>query len=297
MSNSVSIYYMSGNIFQEIKYNNFDELHDKLKLLINNDSDILTQLLINNDILNNFDNIDMSILSKLNEHNSISIIFNNKNLLYCLGNEDGRYILDHKNDKYSKLLKIIIDFYKDKSYYIIVNSSYKIIVLDAIRIEGYYLGYASMYLQNNYVKNYKKKLLEINKEYALDHVSTYLQNDIDFVLQIVRENKYILEFASTNLQNDKDIVINLQNNKEIVLEAVRQHGLALKFASINLQNDKDIVLTAIRQNGKYLEYASINLQNDKNIVLEAVKQNGLALKFASIDLQNDKDIILAIKIE
>ena len=78
MSNIVFIYYISGDIFQEIKYNNFDELHDKLKLLINNDSDILIQLLINHEILNNFDIIDVFILSKLNEYNCISIIFSDK---------------------------------------------------------------------------------------------------------------------------------------------------------------------------------------------------------------------------
>ena len=77
MSQTVSIYHMiSGNIFQEIKYNDFNELCNILKLIIiNHDSDILIQLLINDDILNNFGDINMSILSNLNKDNCIMILF------------------------------------------------------------------------------------------------------------------------------------------------------------------------------------------------------------------------------
>ena len=79
MTNIVFICYMSGNVFNEIKYNDFDELYDKLKLMIiQNDTDILMKLLINDEILNEFDIIDISILSKLNKHTCITVILSDK---------------------------------------------------------------------------------------------------------------------------------------------------------------------------------------------------------------------------
>ena len=82
MTNIVVIrYIITGDVYNEIKYNNFADLHNKLKLMIiKYDTDILMTLLINNKILNNFDIIDTSILSTLNENNGILIIFTNKNL-------------------------------------------------------------------------------------------------------------------------------------------------------------------------------------------------------------------------
>ena len=60
MTKNVSIYNISGNIFQEIKYTDFNNLCYQLKILIiNNDSDseLYITLLLNEDILNNSDNI------------------------------------------------------------------------------------------------------------------------------------------------------------------------------------------------------------------------------------------------
>ena len=78
MSKIVSICHINGNVFQKIKYDNFDELSDKLKLfIIYHDSDILIQLIINNNILNNFNIIDNVILSNLND-DIITVIFSQK---------------------------------------------------------------------------------------------------------------------------------------------------------------------------------------------------------------------------
>ena len=75
----ISICNMSGNVFREIEYTDFNELHDKLEsIIISYDSDILIQLVINNEILNNFDIIDTLILSKITEYCFITIIFSQK---------------------------------------------------------------------------------------------------------------------------------------------------------------------------------------------------------------------------
>ena len=142
MINNVFIRRMSGEIFQEINYIDTNDLNKKLKLLITyNDSDLCLQLLINENILNNFDIIDTLILSKLNDNDFITIIFSQKKEMYCLNNENGKYILDNKQDNYSKLLEKIISYYENKSYDIIKNSSYKEIVLKAVKKDGYSLIY------------------------------------------------------------------------------------------------------------------------------------------------------------
>ena len=254
MLKNISICHKNNDLFQKIEYNNFDTLQHKLKLLIiNYDSDIFITLLINDNILNKFDIINMIILSKLNDLDTITIVFNQKKELYCLKNYNGKYILNWKNDNYSRLLKIIIDIYQNNSYNIIMNSSYKDIVLKAVKENCLALGYAS----------------------------TLLQNDREVILAAVIQNGYLLQYANILLQNDR----------EIVLEAVKQNGYALQHTSNNFKNDKEIVLEAVKENGYALEFASSDLKNNKEIVLEAVKENGNALIFASINLQHDKEII------
>ena len=66
--NTVYICYISSIVFQEIKYNSFYDLKRQLKLLIiYHDSDIFITLLINN-----------NILSRLNNYDIITIVFNQK---------------------------------------------------------------------------------------------------------------------------------------------------------------------------------------------------------------------------
>ena len=299
---NIIIYNISGSIFLEINYTDINELNEKLKLIITNyDSDLYVQLLINENILNNFNIIDISILLNLTKNDFITIVFNQKKEMYCLNNENGKYILDNKQDNYSKLLEKIISYYENKSYDIIKNNSYKEIVLKAVKKDGYSLIY-TINLQND-----KEVVLEAVKQNgnSLNFANINLQNDKEVVLEAVKQNGNSLNFASSLLQNDKEVVLkavkqngnallfvstNLQNNKEVVLNAIKQNCYALSFASIDLQNDKEIVLEAVKQNGFVLKYASIDLKNNKEIVTAAIKQNIKALKFASIDLQNSNKI-------
>ena len=249
MSNMVSIRYMfTGNIFAKIKYNTFNDLSDKLKsLVLKYDSDILIKLLINDETLNYFEDvIKISILLNLNEDTCISVIFIDKKILYCLNNENGIYVLDFYCDKYSKLLNTIIEFYENDSYNLIMNISYKDLVLKAIKKNGL----------------------------ALEYASVNLQNDKEVVLKAIKQNEFVLKYASINLQNDK----------EFIIESINA-GCTLTYINDIFLNDKEVMLEAVKKNGKFLDYASINLKNNKEIVLEAVKQNGIALEFASSRLK------------
>ena len=242
MANTVFIRYISGNVFQEFQYNDFNELYVKLKIIIKKyDSDVLIQLLIDDEMLNNFDIIDTFVLSKLNKYNYISVILSNKNTLYCLDNINGKYILDYKNDNYTRILSTIIEFYENDSYDIIINSSYKDLVLKALKNKGLDLRYAG----------------------------SALQNSKEVVLESIKKTGYGLKYASINLRYDR----------EFILECVKIDGIALEFVGSTLQNDREIVLEAIKQNGYSITYANIEFKNDKEIILEAIKQNKNALKY------------------
>ena len=256
MTNTVSIRYMiTGNVFNVIKYNNFNELYDKLEsIILNHDSEILIKLLINDKILNYHNAINTSLLPNLNEDTYISVIFSDKKKLYCLNNENGIYILDSYCDKYSKLLNIIIKFYENDSYDIIMNSSYKEIVLESIK-------------QN---------------EYALEYASIDLHNNKEFILESINAGCVLLY-----------VNIVFRHNKEVMLEAVKKNGRSLYYTSIKLQDDKDIVLTAVKQNGRALIFASDRLKKNKVIALEAVKQSSRAFIHVNKRLRKNKDIILA----
>ena len=325
MSKTVSIYTISGNILQKIKYIDFNDLSHQLKLLIiRYDSDSFSTLLINENVINNFDIIDMILLSQLNDYDIITIVFSQKKELYCLSNNNGKYILNNKyKDNYSKILKTIIKDFEDNSYDIIINNSYENLVLMAVSYDGSILKYVSFDLQNNEeivytaVSDYGRALkyantdLQNNKEivlncirqdaFAIIYASIDLQNDKEFILECIQQNEYILQVIFFNVIVNKDILQNditkfknditkFKNDKEIVLKGVKQNGLFLQFTNIELQYDKEIVLEAVKQNGLSLEYVNENFRSNKEIVLEAVKQNIVALKFASISLKNNKDI-------
>ena len=131
--------------------------------------------------------------------------------------------------------------------------------------------------------------------------------DLEFVLEAVKEHGCALMFAFGQLRNDRQFVTeavrqrgsalqfvseDLQSDTEIVLEAVRQDGTALQFAAKNLHRDGAIVWAAVQQNGSALQFAFEDLQSNRKLVLEAVRKSGRALQFASKKLQNDRLLVL-----
>ena len=221
MATTVHIYSMSGDVFEEIEYTTIDDLKEKLiSLLVKYDADIHIQLLINGNDLNNFDIIDTVILSKIAEHGFITVILSYKKDLYCLGNENGKYILDDRNDNYSELLKLVILYKKNNSYNIIKKYSYKRLLL----------------LEDDEIDERDGK--------SLEYASDILKNDKQFILKAVKQNGFYLYYTSNHLKNDK----------EIVLAAVIQIGAALIFASTLLHNNKEFILECVKQNSHVLQY-------------------------------------------
>ena len=172
MANTIFIRYISGDIFKEFQYNNFNELYNKLRfIVISYDADILIQLLLNKEMINNDDDINTVVLSTVNENNNnILVILTDKKILYCLDNINGKYILNNNDDKYTKILSTIIKFYENNSYNIIMTSSYKDLIMKAVKHKGSDLEFVSRILQNS-------------KEVILDNV----KQNMDALLRYMRQ--------------------------------------------------------------------------------------------------------------
>ena len=135
---------MNGKIFKEIEYTTINELNKKLiNLVLSYNAGIHIQLLINENNLNNFNIIDTNILSTILEHGFINVVFIEKKEFYCLKNDYGIYKLNYNNDKYSKLLKLVILYYQQNSYNLITKSSYEDLVTIIINLNGYALEHIS----------------------------------------------------------------------------------------------------------------------------------------------------------
>ena len=305
MTNTIFIRYINGNIFQEIKYNDINDLIDILKLLIEQyDTDIHIQLLVNEKFLNDFDNIDSLILSNLNGYD-INVVFSEKKKLYCLDIINGKYILDDKNDNYSKILKFIISHYKNKSFDIITKNTYINLLKIAIKENESILEYASKDLKNN--EEFILTCINTYTKSLLNYISDDLKNNKEFILKVVKISGRALFSVNNHFKNDREIILtainkysnaifyiddNFKNDKEIILILVKKEGQMLSCTNSDLRNDEEIVLEAVRENGESLRYASDNLKDTREIVLEAVRKCGEALEFASDRLKNDKFIIL-----
>jgi len=164
---------------------------------------------------------------------------------------------------------------------------------------------------------------------ALRHASSVLRKNYDIVRAAVQQHCQAFEFADPVVQNDAEFVLQmiavspgvlrwasprLRNNKQLVMASVAQDGMMLKHA---LYCDDEVVATAINQNNKALQYVNhipdclsirqLVVQNhdflgykcmadQADICLEVVERNGLHLQYVSPVLrQNDKIVRAAVQ--
>ena len=173
--------------------------------------------------------------------------------------------------------------------------------------------------RNKYVNILKSSPFELqdNKEYVLDivekcgeaiqYASPRLKNDRNVAITAINNNGFSLKYVSKELQDDEDIVLlaidnyalalgfasdNLKKDRNIVMEAVKRNGFSLHYTPQEIRNDKQIVIEAVKNYGRSLTIASKELQNDRDVVKIAVKKQGNALFFLSKEFQNDYDIVM-----
>ena len=115
----------------------------------------------------------------------------------------------------------------------------------------------------------KKKWLE-NRELKYEKFfPVEFMNDKDFVLNHIKKYSYGLQHASTQLKKDR----------EFVLKVIQQQADEFRFASRSICNDKELIFAALKQFLGIWGYTSFELKTDKKFVLEMVQRNGLAIPF------------------
>ena len=179
---------------------------------------------------------------------------------------------------------------------------YQIIVLEAIKQNGFALQFASPEM-----KKQKEVVIPAVQQngLALQFADPDLQDDIEVVKAAVQQNGLALHYASTRLKMAKCIVHMavsdngealqfaapyLKDDIDIVKAAVSKTGKAYIYASRSMRNIPEIALAAIPNYGCALGYANCQIQNDRNVVLKAVENDGLALEYAP-NYQDDREIV------
>jgi hypothetical protein len=193
-------------------------------------------------------------------------------------------------------------------------------------------------LQNN--KNFWRFILQFERDYlgkkwdiytrnsvfhvAFELASEALQNDNDFIKELLKISPWMISYGLNNLDDESLIPYILDNPfilqrftisdrlaYKIASEAdidqtknlVDKCGLWLKYLPENMKKDKNIVESAFNDNPTYLEFIDSSLKSDKNflkdIFIKAINNSklfnlGEAISFADDIIQNDPSFFLEI---
>ena len=217
----------NNNIFQKIEYSSIIDLSHQLKSVINDNYDI--QLTLNNTVLNKFNIINNSILSKISDTDIIKIIFTQE--------DNKTSILEAMKNDIDTLLHISDDLKNDKEFMIAcVKENVK-----------------SLLHSSDNLKNDKEFILTCIKEngLALEYASDDLKNDIEIVLYAVLQDELALKFASIELKNkikiiEKSSIPRLQCiyckkfYKSIKTKSFHMKSCKLDYPEIIIVNNRDI---------------------------------------------------------
>ena len=138
----VNICCINDKIYQKIKYDSIIDLSNQLKSVIDNNCELFIKLTLNNIVLNKFNIINNSVLSKLIDTDVIRIIFNEEELLLDCVNinlkDDKNNILEGVKNDVDILLHISDDLKNDREF-----------ILSCIKIHVKSLLYAGDNLKND----------------------------------------------------------------------------------------------------------------------------------------------------
>ena len=142
----------------------------------------------------------------------------------------------------------------------------------------------------------------------IKYANIHLQNNRDFLINLILNNAAVLQHLEPQWQTDRQIVLKalrspnigfsdarkaiklFPNDYAIIFEAVGIDSFLIGKIDDRFQTDPRIALKAMQQNGM-LFYVHESLRDDFDIVLAAVRNNPNALKFASARLRADPTIV------
>lgn len=149
-------------------------------------------------------------------------------------------------------------------------------------------------------------------ESLFEYVSPKLQNDREFILEMVDKNCSILEYAPKKYHDDDEIMnkaINimgymvrvasdrLRNDKDFCLKAVKSQADAFSVLPAKMKEDKDLLMAAMSQRGEFLMYSPL-VKTDKQLLIQAFSnafppQSRHLLSVTSEEFRNDPEVALA----
>lgn len=149
-------------------------------------------------------------------------------------------------------------------------------------------------------------------ESLFEYVSPKLQNDRDFILEMVDKNCSILEYAPKKYQDDDEIMNKaidimgymvrvasdrLRNDKDFCLKAVKNQADAFSVLPESMKEDKDLLMAAMNQRGEFLMYSPL-VRSDKDLLIQAFSnafppQSRNLLNVTSEEFRNDPEVALA----
>lgn len=131
-----------------------------------------------------------------------------------------------------------------------------------------------------------------NNKY-ISNINTTLLHDKDFLYELcdaayfddpISKIEFIYDFFSclpSDMQDDKDFVLNMLEKNDNIYELL----------TYDLKDDFDITMKAIKFNAGNLVYASDDMKNNKKIILTAFKEFDHALYHASDNLKDDFEFV------
>jgi hypothetical protein len=194
-------------------------------------------------------------------------------------------------------------------------------VLDAVRIEGRVLAYASPTLKRN--KTVIKAAvaqngLALSCVQDIDGLFADTQEVIDLLTQIdpreplsqrsamglryinPRREDYaeialaVIEFAAFAIQDVGASFV--ATHSDFHFRAISANGMVLEFADEAMRQNLDYVLAAVRQNGLALQFVSeAMLEENWSISLAAVKQNAKAIEFVPPSMRSDAGFMAEVE--
>jgi hypothetical protein len=194
--------------------------------------------------------------------------------------------IDNELDKIIIKLEKGIDFNLEK-----VLEKYRYhpqIVAQALELDGENLAYVSdeQKLDKELVKIAVISSSKSNSS-AFKFAATALQNDINYIEELLTIDGNILEYLCDDLKN----------NKKIACIAVSNKAGAIKHLKSEFKADPEIIKLAItnglmnKTSTELLEHLPKKWRDSKDIVLRVLEANGYEIKYASDRLKNDKDCI------
>lgn len=146
-------------------------------------------------------------------------------------------------------------------------------------------------------------------EYHIKNISEDLQNDKEFLIEVLQEYPYVFEFLNENLWNDKEIVKvtfeknpsvvdglqgeDISKDKEFLLELAKENNLVFTITDSSLGEDRDFILKAVKLDGDFIMIASDELKNDREIALYSLESSaGNSFPDIGDSLRDDKEIVL-----